>query len=555
MKLILQRLLLFFVLILGLACGGSGQFVNTAQGTDVPTATINITQVVTQGILGRNVPTNVTTFRVIGYDNTNTVTFGPQTFNKTPNLSITVPVTTRNVAIQYLDGNGNEVGAFAQPVVLEAGQTQAIVDPAAVFATGQEVNVVLAGNPLHNVNNCLDVNGDGFVSAMDALVIINSLNANGVGPNPAGATGPPFLDVTNNGEISPTDALRVINALNGGTSPCGTTQVTVTPVPASNLNVESGPPAKIAEGGTFPPIVVSGRGTNNATSVDFSGPVTLRLVGAVQAQGLPAGVVLSGTLTQNAVNGLATFPGLSVNLAGTYRLEATSPNLNQTFSQEFEVTAPAGAQRALSVTTAVPTLTAPADLPEVRVSLLDNSGNLVTDVPTEVTLSLTGEPPQTQLGGTLTQVTQNGVAVFTGLTVGTAGQYRLQATAANTVQDLGNTFQVNAPALVATSLSIDSMIQDPLPINVPFANPLVVSVRDQNGDILTTATNEITLELEEIDTAPNPQLLGTTTLNAVNGVATFQGLSITNFGLFEIHANSPGLTEAESPQFDAVEIP
>jgi hypothetical protein len=60
-----------------------------------------------------------------------------------------------------------------------------------------------------------DSNGDGLVTPLDALLIINDLNALGPRPVPA----PPrtltnFLDVNNDGVISPLDALLVINFLN-----------------------------------------------------------------------------------------------------------------------------------------------------------------------------------------------------------------------------------------------------------------------------------------------------------------------------------------------------
>jgi hypothetical protein len=62
----------------------------------------------------------------------------------------------------------------------------------------------------------LDVNVDGFISPIDALLVVNFLNANSE-PNPAapnvGAEGP-YIDVNNDGFISPLDALLVVNYLN-----------------------------------------------------------------------------------------------------------------------------------------------------------------------------------------------------------------------------------------------------------------------------------------------------------------------------------------------------
>ncbi|MEZ6110255.1 MAG: dockerin type I domain-containing protein [Pirellulaceae bacterium] len=57
----------------------------------------------------------------------------------------------------------------------------------------------------------MDVNIDGEVSPIDALLVINHLNANAAGPL-AGA--PAVLDVNGDGEISPNDVQRVVNRLN-----------------------------------------------------------------------------------------------------------------------------------------------------------------------------------------------------------------------------------------------------------------------------------------------------------------------------------------------------
>lgn len=62
-----------------------------------------------------------------------------------------------------------------------------------------------------------DVNGDGYVSPLDLLIIINLLNKHGSGPLPMPSPlnkPPPYVDVDGNGERSPLDALVLINCLN-----------------------------------------------------------------------------------------------------------------------------------------------------------------------------------------------------------------------------------------------------------------------------------------------------------------------------------------------------
>jgi hypothetical protein len=66
-----------------------------------------------------------------------------------------------------------------------------------------------------NPVNRFDVNGDGFISPIDALLIINDLNLNGPRPLPPGSfTPPPYLDVNGSNSVEPSDALQVINYLN-----------------------------------------------------------------------------------------------------------------------------------------------------------------------------------------------------------------------------------------------------------------------------------------------------------------------------------------------------
>jgi hypothetical protein len=74
----------------------------------------------------------------------------------------------------------------------------------------------------------LDVNADGFVSPIDALLIINFINNNGGGipvnnlPAP-----PPYRDVDGNNIISANDVLQVINALNADSGGEGEGQSTL----------------------------------------------------------------------------------------------------------------------------------------------------------------------------------------------------------------------------------------------------------------------------------------------------------------------------------------
>ena len=64
-----------------------------------------------------------------------------------------------------------------------------------------------------NPDNAMDVNADGFVSAIDVLMVINHLNTVGSGDAPVGS---PYLDTSGDGFVSALDVLVVINAVNTG---------------------------------------------------------------------------------------------------------------------------------------------------------------------------------------------------------------------------------------------------------------------------------------------------------------------------------------------------
>ncbi len=76
-----------------------------------------------------------------------------------------------------------------------------------------------------------DVNADGFITPVDALIIINFLNVNRGGRSVVGLPAPPpYRDVDGNNFIAPLDALLVINYLNSRRSSGVAVKVKVNPM-------------------------------------------------------------------------------------------------------------------------------------------------------------------------------------------------------------------------------------------------------------------------------------------------------------------------------------
>ncbi len=94
-----------------------------------------------------------------------------------------------------------------------AGTTPSSGNTSSTGTTSSTTNSVggsslLGGTTIHNAADPLDVNGDGVVSALDALILIDHLLA----PTPDTSTAY-FMDVNGDGAISPADLLAVIDFL------------------------------------------------------------------------------------------------------------------------------------------------------------------------------------------------------------------------------------------------------------------------------------------------------------------------------------------------------
>jgi hypothetical protein len=105
-------------------------------------------------------------------------------------------------------------GESQTTVKLRSGETYAVYVAGAGLET-VGVEVVFDRNGIYtNPDNPLDVSGDGYVSPLDALMVIQELNQPGSRIMAGDSSHPPYLDVNNDGHLSPMDALYVINYLN-----------------------------------------------------------------------------------------------------------------------------------------------------------------------------------------------------------------------------------------------------------------------------------------------------------------------------------------------------
>ena len=138
-------------------------------------------------------------------------------------------------------------------------------------------------------------------------------------------------------------------------------------------------PSNTKAGEPFSPAVqVMAQDAAGETMTSFIGPVTLAITDETGNEESE----LLGRATVAAVAGVATFPGLSIDSAGTgYTLTATAEGLADGVSSAFDVTPGAVAKLALRAGTLTGTVTLDGRLDELAWSSADSIVNLTTIEP------------------------------------------------------------------------------------------------------------------------------------------------------------------------------
>jgi len=266
----------------------------------------------------------------------------------------------------------------------------------------------------------------------------------------------------------------------------------------------------------------------------------------------PGTGTLGGTVTAAAVKGVATFSNLTLSAAGAgYTLAATSSGLTGATSLAFNVlTQPA---KLAFVVAPSNTNTAAPIVPALQVAVEDSNGNIISTATNSITIAIGTNPGGATLGGTTTVAATSGtgIAVFPGLTLSAAGTgYTLTASASGLTSATSPAFNI-----LASASKLAFAIQ---PSNSPagksIAPAVQVAVEDTNGNVIGGATTPITIA---IGTNPGTgTLAGTTTVNAVNGFATFSNLTVSTTGNgYTLAASATGLTGATSNTFNVTAPP
>ena len=165
---------------------------------------------------------------------------------------------------------------------------------------------------------------------------------------------------------------------------------------------------------------------NGAVTIDFD-PVST-----------PGGT-LQGTTTVQAVNGVATFTGLTIKQIGTYEFDVSAPNTIGAFSPSI-VIAPAAADHLAFLEQPGSTWQF-STIPDFEVEVEDQYGNLVTSDASNITVK-EASGPAAVLSGATTVAAIGGIATFSGLTLNEGGTYTFVATDGSLTSATSNAFAV-----------------------------------------------------------------------------------------------------------------
>ncbi|HJS47622.1 MAG TPA: Ig-like domain-containing protein [Gemmatimonadales bacterium] len=257
----------------------------------------------------------------------------------------------------------------------------------------------------------------------------------------------------------------------------------------------------------------------------------------------PAGGTLSGTLSANTSAGVASFPDLSINVAGAgYALRAQSAGLSEATGTTFAITPGAAAALRFGQQPAN-TIAGRVITPAVTVLITDAFGNPTGSGAAQVTLALQGGAGT--LDGTTARSAVAGVATFDDLTVDLPGEYTLTAAAPG----LGGAESAGFRILAGTPARLAFRVQpSDADAGTGIAPAVEVEILDDGGNP-TTDGRTVTITF-----AANPggaTLGGTTSRNANNGVATYANLTVNRPGNgYRLAASAEGLDGATSDAFD-----
>ena len=190
--------------------------------------------------------------------------------------------------------------------------------------------------------------------------------------------------------------------------------------------------------------------------------------------------------------------------------------------------------------------------PDVAVAIQDRSGNLVTSATDVVRLTVDSNASGGSLAGTASVPAVNGVATFSNVRIVTAGRgYTLKAASTGLAAETSAQFAIAAAAASRRAFTVQpsQTVQ-----SAAITPPVQVAAQDSFGNLATEFQDSVTVALPA--NPPIASLSGNTVVRAVNGVATFNDLSIARVNAgYTLIATAGALASNASTPFSIAKPP
>ena len=247
----------------------------------------------------------------------------------------------------------------------------------------------------------------------------------------------------------------------------------------------------------------------------------------------PGAFTPASTTTVAAKNGIASFTNLSLLKSGTYTLTATDGQLKPATSANFTISPAAAASFLVST----PGSSLVGQSFNFTVTAQDPFGNPATGYAGTVKFSSSGGNLDQLPAGTKLV---SGTGTFSA-TLNQRGLDRLSAT-----DSVDATITGSAGVTITAVVPSKLILVTPPPATVVVGSPFgaTLAAEDASGNVDSTFTGAVTVNLQ--NGPGGGVLLGTTTVNAVKGVATFTNLSVTAAGTYTLIFSASGLTVASA---------
>jgi RHS repeat-associated protein len=314
-----------------------------------------------------------------------------------------------------------------------------------------------------------------------------------------------------------------LGASDGSLADATSGSIVISPTSAVNVVFKTVPSSGTTGQALSPSLTVAVEDGSGNVVADDDSTVTLTV-----ATG-PGKFASTSTVSVAAVNGIATFANVLLDIAGPYSFSANDGSLASATSGTFAVNS-ASAGRVVFWRVPPSGLAGQALSPTLTVAVEDNFGNIITGDSSTVTLSVADGPGDFDSESTTNAVAVNGIATFSNLILDTAGAYSFSAGDGSLGGATSTGILINpVPSSSGTQLAFERVPASGT-AGQPLSPAIVVAVEDQYGNVVTSDDSTVTL-------APKagPGIFtngGTVNVEAINGIATFTNLVLDTAGTY-----------------------